>query len=113
MGWLHESDAPQQPELAMIIAYKGGAIASHRFLIGGKSREVDLQMENLFGTCKNLTPEDISKPIKGTVKIDFSTLIFEPGRKATTWRPVQDMFKGSLTFTNCSPDWSSTHLSKL
>lgn len=110
LGWLHESDAPQQPELAMIIAYKGGAIASHRFLIGGKSREVDLQMGNMFGSCKNLTPEDTNEAIKGTVKIDFSTLVFEPGRKSTVWRPIQEMFKDSLTLTNCSPDWSSTYL---
>ena len=94
----------------MIIAYNGGAISTHKFIIGGKNREVTLQFGNMFSLCKGLTPVDETKQIEGVVKLDFSSMVFEAGRKTTAWRPIQEMFKDSLSFQNCEPDWSSTFL---
>jgi hypothetical protein len=103
LGWLDESEVPEVPELAMIIVYRAGNIKEHRFIVGGKSSEHQLDLKNLYDLCPGLTPVDSTKPLEGSVKINFTTLVFQPGRKTTPWVPIQAMFKGSLA-------WHTTRL---
>jgi hypothetical protein len=111
LGWLDESEVPEVPELAMIIVYRAGNIKEHRFIVGGKSSEHQLDLKNLYDLCPGLTPVDSTKPLEGSVKINFTTLVFQPGRKTTPWVPIQAMFKGSLAWSNCTPpDWSKIFL---
>ena len=92
LGYLDEEDAPTEAELALVLAYKNGAIKSYSFLVGGKSSSQVVPLSNLEGCCKDL---EVRESV--TVAVDMTAIQFGPEKKATPWKKLDIMFKDSLS----------------
>ena len=82
-----------EPKLAMVLVIKGGLLKSHRFLLGCKTKEINIPARTLQGLGKDF--ESVDKPL--TVSMSCISLALPPGRKATSWKRVEEMFKDRLT----------------
>ena len=111
LGWLDEKEAPESPELALVLVFRAGRLREHRCLVGGKSRQYELELRDLYDFCPDLVTKDTERfPPQLSVKLDYSQIIFRPGKKTTNWIHIKEMFKDSLNCVNISPDWSKTFL---
>ena len=90
LGYLDFEVAPEDPELAMVIGFFKGNIKRHGFLLGGKPKSVKVPLSNLEGLC-----DEIDASAELTLGIDFTSIQFPLGRKATQWRKIEEMFKDS------------------
>ena len=90
LGYLDNEVAPKNPELALVIGFSKGKIKRHSFLLGGKSAEVSIPLASLEGLGTGI---DTSKQI--ALGLDFTAIQFSPGRKATEWMKIGEMFKDS------------------
>ena len=88
LGYLDMEVAPVDPEVAIVIGFYKGNIKRHGFLVGGKSKSVKVPLSNLEGLCNG-----IDTSAEWTLGIDFTSIQFPLGRKATQWRKIEEMFK--------------------
>ena len=102
LGYLEENEAPSSTEVAMVIMFKDGMIKSHSFLLGGKSWSQVVPLMNLAGCCTSI---DTQKSV--TVAVDLTAINFGAGRKATSWKRIDELFKDSLSG---DVDFSKEHL---
>ena len=89
----------------MVIVFKSGLLKSHRFLLGCKTKEISISANVLQGLGKEFA--DVDKPI--TISMSCSGLAMPPGRKATPWKRLEEMFKDSMAKGNML-DWSKVNL---
>ena len=98
LGYLDGEDAPENPEVAMIIAFKEGKINAHSYIIGGRAMSLKIPLEKLKGCCTDI---DTNQSI--TLGVDFASIQFDQGRKVTEWKRMEVMFKdcmsGSVDFS--------------
>lgn len=92
LGYLDEEEAPAAAELALVLAFKNGAIKSYSFLLGGKSSSQVVPLTNLEECCEDL---DVNTTV--TVAVDIASIQFGSERKATAWKKMDIMFKDSLS----------------
>ena len=88
LGYLDMEVAPEEPELAMVMGFFKGQIKRHGFLVGGKSVSLKISLSSLEGLCN-----DIDATSEITLGVDFTSIQFPLGRKATQWRKIEEMFK--------------------
>ena len=100
LGWLEDSEAPDVPELGLVLVYGDGKLRQHRFVIGGKALELNVDVAKLFDLCSFGSQVGKGK-VTVTVRVEFSSLVFLPGKKITRWQPIEEMFKSSLAMENC------------
>ena len=90
LGYLDMEVAPEEPELAMVVGFCKGKIKRHGFLVGGKSVSLKISLSSLEGLCN-----DIDTASEITLGVDFTSIQFPLGRKATQWRKIEELFKDS------------------
>ena len=92
LGYLDGEEAPASPEVAMVMTFKEGKISSHTLLLGGRPISLKVPLNKLEGLCKGL---DINQIV--TLGLDFTSVSFPQGRKATEWKRIEVMFKDCMT----------------
>jgi len=92
LGFLEEDEASISAEVALVLCFKEGQLNTDSFLLGGKASSQVVPLEKLEGVCKNV---DFRESV--TVAVDLSAILFDLGRKATSWKKLEIMFKESLS----------------
>ena len=92
MEFLEEEEASVPAEVALVLGFKEGQLNTESFILGGKASSQVVPLEKLEGVCKNV---DCRESV--TVAVDLSATLFDPGRKATSWKKLEIMFKDSLS----------------
>ena len=102
---MDEDKAPEKPMVAMVLVFKNGLLKSHRFLLGCRTREIIIPASVVQGLGEDY--EKIDKSI--TISMCCIDLALPPGRKATPWKRVEEMFKDNMATYNML-DWTKFNL---
>ena len=90
----------------MVLVFKFGLLKSHRFLLGGKTKEITIPASVVQGLGKEFSTVDKSI----TVSMSCAAIALPPGRKATPWKRVEEMFKDSMATSEIKLDWEKINL---
>ena len=92
LGYLDGDEAPEEPEVAMIIAFKEGKINAHSYIVGGRAMSVKVPLKKLEGCCKDIDPNQTVM-----LGVDFASVQFAQGRKASEWKRIEVKFKDCMS----------------
>ena len=102
---MDEEEAPEEPKVAMVMVFKRGLLKSHRFLLGGRTKEITIPASIVQGLGKDFATVDKSI----IISMNCTGLALPPGRKATSWKRMEEMFKDSMA-PNDNLDWAKMNL---
>ena len=88
-----------------MLTFQDGGLKGHSLLLGGKSRDIVIDIKRLGDMTDNVSFGDNAK-----VSVVFESIIFPPGTKATPWKKIEEMFKNSLTGGKPRPDWGKANV---
>ena len=57
---MDEEEAPEEPKVAMVMVFKRGLLKSHRFLLGGRTKEITIPASIVQGLGKDFATVDKS-----------------------------------------------------
>ena len=88
-----------------MLTFQDGGLKGHSLLLGGKSRDIVINIKRSGDMTDNVCFGDNAK-----VSVVFESIIFPPGTKATPWKKIEEMFKNSLTGGKPRPDWGKANV---
>ena len=104
IGWRYTLTAPEQFVASYLLDMRKGGLAGFHVILGGKPIVVTFPFSKMLGLedrTAGAAEDEIS------VSIDPANLVFEGNRMVTSWGPILDVFRGSLSHAGVVHDWKS------
>lgn len=104
LGWRYGDTIPNQITVAYLMDMRKGGLAGFHIVMGGKSIIATFPFSKMFGLEGRATgsPEDSI-----SVTVDPANLSFAKNKMVSSWGPISEVFRGSLSHAGVNHDWKN------
>ena len=102
IGFHYQPSMPKDPTVAMLLNLQAGKFKSFQLVLGGPAKVATVPFSKLLGLEKRTAG---SPDAAFTVTINPQDIQFPVSRSVTTFTPINELFKGSITHPGVDLNW--------
>ena len=104
LGWRYTDTTPQEFTVSYLIDIKDVGMSSFRIIVGGSPKTENFPFSMLLGMEGRIAGAAGSMI---SVTIDPAEIIFPPNKMVSSWGPITEVFRGSMSHAGVDHDWKT------